>query len=103
MALEGDGRWHSHWFIAHCAQTTPTDNWVTSGQPFLELHRAQGLKSDWPLTFPCFVNQLTRKSTGEFNDHRCNSTPKLLAVVMCQCNVVEEADLQRFWLYIIFA
>jgi carbon monoxide dehydrogenase subunit G len=23
MALKGDGRWHSHWFIARYAQTTP--------------------------------------------------------------------------------
>ena len=26
MALKGDGRWHSHWFIARYAQTTPTGN-----------------------------------------------------------------------------
>ena len=26
MALKGDGRWHSHWFIARYAKTTPTSN-----------------------------------------------------------------------------
>ena len=26
MALKGDGSWHSHWFIARYAQTTPTNN-----------------------------------------------------------------------------
>ena len=26
MALKGDGSWHSHWFIARYAQTTPTGN-----------------------------------------------------------------------------
>ena len=41
MALKGDGRWHSHWFIALYAQTTPTGNKATSDQPFLDLRRAQ--------------------------------------------------------------
>jgi hypothetical protein len=30
-----------HWFIARYAQTTPTGNWATSDQPFLNLRRAQ--------------------------------------------------------------
>ena len=41
MALKGDGRWHSDWFIAGYAQTTPTGNQATSDQPFLDLRRAQ--------------------------------------------------------------
>ena len=41
MALKGDGRRHSHWFIARYAKTTPTGNKATSGQPFLDLRRAQ--------------------------------------------------------------
>ena len=41
MALKGDGRWHSHWFIARYAQTTPTGNPATSDQRFLDLRGAQ--------------------------------------------------------------
>ena len=41
MALKGDGSWHSHWFIARDAQTTPTGNQATSDQPFLDMRRAQ--------------------------------------------------------------
>ena len=41
MALKGDGSWHSHWFVACYAQPTPTGNQATTGQPFLDLRRAQ--------------------------------------------------------------
>ena len=41
MALKGDGRWHSHWFIARYAQTTPTGNEATSDQLLLDMRRAQ--------------------------------------------------------------
>ena len=36
-ALLAHERWHSHCFIARYAQTTPTGNYATSGQPFLDL------------------------------------------------------------------
>ena len=29
LAFKGDGRWHSHWFIACYAQNTPTGNYAT--------------------------------------------------------------------------
>ena len=41
MALEGDGSRHSHWFIARYPQTTPTGNYATSDQPFIDLRWAQ--------------------------------------------------------------
>jgi hypothetical protein len=41
MALKGDGSWHSHWFIALYAHSTPMGNYVTSDQPFLDLRQAQ--------------------------------------------------------------
>ena len=37
LALKGDGRWHSHWFLAGYAQ----ENTPTEYQPILDLRRAQ--------------------------------------------------------------
>ena len=41
LALKGNGRRHSHWFIAWYAQNTPTNNKATSDQPILDLHQEQ--------------------------------------------------------------
>ena len=41
IALKGDARKRSDWFIARYAKTTPTGNEATSDQRIFDLHRAQ--------------------------------------------------------------
>ena len=60
MSLKGDGRWHSHWFIARYAQTTPTQARAEGGAmgaraPALFPLKDQSALLSGHLNFQCFV------------------------------------------------